>query len=63
MCWDPVPGAPDVYEQPWSYVADYAEGIATDWCPVEYRKNKGYWVGGKAWDPIGLGVDVRLDKC
>lgn len=64
MCWDPVEGAPAVYTQPWWYVADYAKGIALEWCPHEFDRDIGtYMVGGKTWDPMGLAVHVRRDKC
>lgn len=67
VCWDPVGGAPDVYEKPWSYVADYATGIVEEWCGRSRPSSMAlsYWVGGKVWDPMGLGVEVRRveDHC
>ncbi|SPN97604.1 uncharacterized protein DNG_01116 [Cephalotrichum gorgonifer] len=67
QCWEPFQGAPDVYEKDWAYVADYAEGIVREWCPTKDNigtnayKIKG--VRGKVWDPKGMAIHVRKDKC
>ena len=64
VCWEPAEGAPEVYEQPWSYVADYALGIAEEWCPMIFQPMSGIGVvAGKVWDPQGLAVNVILDWC
>ena len=66
MCWEPFEGAPSVYEQPWWYVGDYAKGISLEWCPTT-RSDGGTqifeYVHGKTWDPQGLAVHVRSDRC
>jgi hypothetical protein len=64
LCYDPVKDSPKGYTQPWTYVADYANGIAEGWCERKHKPvTGGYNVGGKVWDPKGLGVHVRADKC
>ena len=66
MCWEPFKGAPKVYEQPWWYVGDYAKGIALEWCPTSRSDSGGRileFVHGKTWDPKGLAVHVRKDRC
>lgn len=66
VCWEPFAGAPEVYEQPWWYVADYAKGIALEWCPTTRSDSGGRvfeFAHGKTWDPEGLAVHVRKDRC
>lgn len=66
LCWEPFEGAPEVYEQPWWYVGDYAKGIALEWCPTTRISPGGRvfeYAQGKTWDPKGLAVHVREDRC
>lgn len=64
LCWEPVDGAPEVYEKPWSTVAEYARGISEEWCkPYIHQQAPVMVVGGKVWDPQGMVVYVKSDKC
>lgn len=64
VCWQPVDGAPDVYEKPWSTVAEYAQGVTQQWCkPYVHQNSPIPVVGGKVWDPQGMVVYVKSDKC
>ena len=59
VCWEPKEGAPEVYEVPWTYVADYAAGIVEEWCGlIPMPQSPGYRVHGKAWDPKGLAAQI-----
>ncbi|CAI4217802.1 unnamed protein product [Parascedosporium putredinis] len=65
VCYDPHKDSPAVYDQEWSYVADYAQGIIMDWCPRYPNPNiiTLDWVRGKVWDPKGMVVRVHWEKC
>lgn len=66
VCFHPD-GSTKRFEKNWQYVADYADGIASGaWCPREeqpYDPFTQYLVRGKVWDPEGLSVSIRKDKC
>ncbi|PKS08145.1 hypothetical protein jhhlp_005421 [Lomentospora prolificans] len=64
MCWEPIEDAPEVYNKPCWYIADYAQGIAEKWCPRVYDKKAALSLfGGNFWDSLGLAVYVRRDRC
>lgn len=64
VCWEPVDDGPEVYEKPWSTVAEYARGVTEEWCkPYDHQNTQVMVVGGKVWDPQGMGVYVKSDEC
>ena len=67
VCREPTESVPEVYEKPYSYIADYVTGIMQEWCP----KMKAHsmipiqmdWVGGEVSDPAGLAIRLHRDNC
>lgn len=60
VCFDPNKDSPKVYELPWWYVADYAKGLFLKWCAKESPPKQ---ITGRVWDPLGLVVFIRGDRC
>lgn len=64
VCWEPVDDAPEVYKVPWSTVAEYARSLTEEWCkPYVHPRLPIMVIGGKVWDPQGMVVYVKSDKC
>lgn len=66
ICYEPPTSSSSAtYTNSWDYVAAYAQGIISEWCPKWYSPDtrSAFAVRGRVWAPDGLIVSVQYDDC